>query len=162
MKLLFTSVVIVSALMAHSSFATEKPCSRGNAVFCDLQGPPGPTGPAGPAGPQGPAGQDGAPGADGAPGLDGAPGIDGLNGADGRDGRDGTDGATWAFLQTRTPEAKQLTGAIALAGQSSVDSVAMGLRYGISDRADIYAVVAHSSSGDTAWALGMSFVLGGN
>lgn len=93
--------------------------------------------------------------------LQGPPGPQGPAGADGDPGADGAPGATWAFLQTRTPEANQLTGAIALGGQSSVDSVAMGLRYGLNDRVDVYGAVAHTRSGDTAWALGMSFVLGG-
>lgn len=133
MKLLLVSVYIVGITLANAALADSKPC-RG--IACNLQGP------AGPAGPQGPAGEAGAPGAQGPAGAD------------------GTDGATWAFLQTRTPEANQLTGAIAIGGQPSLDSVALGLRYGLSDRADIYGVVAHTRSGDTAWALGMSFVLG--
>lgn len=89
-------------------------------------------GPQGPAGPMGPAGND---------------------------GQDGVDGSSFAYLQTRTPEANQLTGAIAVGGSPSVDSLAIGLRYGLTDDVDIYGVVGHTRSGDTSWAVGMSFTL---
>ena len=123
-------LLLISVYIVGITLANAALAETKPCPLCNLQGPPGPAG---------------------APGADGAPGSQGPAGAD---------GATWAFLQTRTPEANQLTGAIAIGGQPSVDSVAMGLRYGLSDRVDVYGVVAHTRSGDTAWALGMSFVLG--
>lgn len=89
-------------------------------------------GPQGPMGPQGPAGADGI---------------------------DGTSASSFAYLQTRTPQAKQWTGALAVAGNPSVDSLALGLRYGLTDDVDIYGVVGHTRSGDTSWAVGLSFTL---
>lgn len=66
-------------------------------------------------------------------------------------------------LQTRTPIAGQWTGSFGLSGEGPrVDSIAGGVRYGLSDRSDLYVVVGRSFSGETSWGAGATFILGGN
>jgi len=65
-------------------------------------------------------------------------------------------------LQTRTPIKGQWTGALGLSGTGNgVDGVSGGVRYGLSDRADLYAVVGQSFNGQTSWGVGATFVFGG-
>jgi len=84
-------------------------------------------------------------------------------GTDGINGRDGIDGlAAIATLQTRTPIKGQWTGAFGLSGDANgADGVALGARYGISDRSDVYVVIGQSFDGDTSWGVGATFILGG-
>ena len=90
------------------------------------------------------------------------PGPQGPAGAPGVNGRDGIDGlAAIATLQTRTPTDGQWTGALGLTGSDSVDGAALGVRYGLSDTTDIYAIVGHDRDGRTTWAAGVTFVIGG-
>lgn len=99
------------------------------------------------------------------------PGPVGPAGAPGINGRDADTrkvasyiAATGAMasLQTRTPTAGQWTGAFGLSGTDyGSDGVTAGVRYGLSDRADLYAVVGHSRFGGTVWGVGASWVIGG-
>lgn len=115
-------------------------------------------------------------------GQDGAPGRDGVDGQDGAPGRDGRDADTAAIeremrkirgqqaadratgnLQTRTAAQGQWTGALGISGNEyGADGIAGGVRYGISDRADLYAIVGVSDSGEMSWGVGATFILGGN
>lgn len=115
-------------------------------------------------------------------GQDGAPGRDGVDGQDGAPGRDGRDADTAAIerelrkvrgqmaadratgnLQTRTAAEGQWTGALGISGNEyGADGIAAGVRYGISDRADLYAIVGMSDRGQVSWGVGATFILGGN
>jgi len=44
----------------------------------------------------------------------------------------------------------------------SVDGIAGGVRYGWTDRSDIYVVVGRSFGGETSWGAGATFIIGGN
>ena len=93
------------------------------------------------------------------PGPQGAPGPQGPAGTNGRDGIDGL--AAIATLQTRTPTDGQWTGAFGLTGSDSVDGAALGVRYGLSDSTDVYAIVGHDRDGHTTWAAGVTWAFGG-
>lgn len=158
MKSIFVLSAVAATLMAVGVAKANGPCSPGNAVFCDIQGP---------AGPQGPAGADGKDGRDG---VDGAAGADGTSGRDGRDGRIlnakryesqmGADRAA-GTLQTRTPTEGRWTGAAGISGtQYGADGISVGARYGLSDRSDIYVVIGQSFDGETTWGVGATFILG--
>jgi len=109
----------------------------------------------------------------------GAPGKDGRNGLDGKNGKNADTAAINAqlnrirgqasadramgSLQTRTPIAGQWTGSFGLSGAGAiVDGVAGGVRYGLSDRSDLYLVVGKAFDGGTSWGAGATFILGGN
>ena len=156
------------------------------------EGPAGPTGPQGEAGIQGPQGEVGPQGEAGIQGPQGEAGPAGADGQDGRNGIDGKDGRDYSAdaiaslnsrydsqmrnlrgqqaadratgnLQTRTAAEGQWTGAIGISGNEyGADGIAAGVRYGISDRADLYAVVGVSDRGQTSWGVGATFILGGN
>ena len=106
-------------------------------------------------------------------------GFEALQGAPGRDGKDVDTAAINAqlgrirgqasadravgSLQTRTPIAGQWTGSMGLSGTGgSVDGIAGGVRYGLSDRSDLYVVIGRSFGGETSWGAGATFILGGN
>jgi len=115
-------------------------------------------------------------------GFEALQGEAGAPGKDGRNGRDGKNADTSAInaqlnhirgqasadraagnLQTRTPIAGQWTGSMGLSGTGgSVDGIAGGVRYGLSDRSDLYIVVGRSFGGETSWGAGATFILGGN
>ena len=154
---------LIPALVLGAVFATTAhaerngPCNPGNAVFCGQTGPAGPQGPQGEPGPAGPAGQDGVtslriievP----------SPELQRL-----RETTRVYVPATCAIasLQTRTPEAGQWTGALGVSGTDyGVDGVSAGVRYGLTDRADVYAVIGGSRYGGTVWGAGVTFVIGG-
>jgi hypothetical protein len=144
MKLIYTLTASAAIMMAITTASIAKdngPCNPGNAVFCGIQGPQGPAG------------------ASGSDGIDGQNGRDGIAGRDGRNGADAL--SAIATLQTRTPIAGEWTGALGLTGADSVDGAALGVRYGLSDRSDVYAIVGHSRDGVTTWAAGVTFVIGG-
>ena len=99
-------------------------------------------------------------------------GFEALQGAPGKDadtavinrirGQASADRAVGS-LQTRTPIAGQWTGSMGLSGTGgSVDGIAGGVRYGLSDRSDLYIVVGRSFGGETSWGAGATFILGGN
>ena len=114
--------------------------------------------------------------------LQGKDGKQGKDGTNGRDGRDGINADTSEInaqlsrirgqasadraagnLQTRTPIAGQWTGSFGLSGAgASVDGIAGGVRYGLSDRSDLYLVVGKAFNGGTSWGAGATFILGGN
>lgn len=134
-------------------------------------------------------GIDGADGRDGVNGVDGTDGVDGRDGSAGADGVDGTDGADadyeivsdmineyhfeslsqraadrgLASIQTRTAMSGQWTGSIGLSGtEDGADAVNFGMRYGVTDRLDLYAVGSKAFDGDgLAWGAGATFVIGG-
>lgn len=152
MKLNLTLAATAIALMAYGTMSTAEngPCKPGNAVFCGVQGPQGDPGPAGPAGPKGETGATGPRGPAGAS-------------ADTRKVQSyiAAVGAM-ASLQTRTPTEGQFTGALGISGTDyGADGLAGAVRYGLSDRADIYVSVGHSRFGETVWGFGTSFVIGG-
>jgi len=106
-------------------------------------------------------------------------GFEALQGAPGKDGKNADTAAINAqlgrirgqasadravgSLQTRTPIAGQWTGSMGLSGTGgSVDGIAGGVRYGLSDRSDLYIVVGRSFGGETSWGAGATFILGGN
>lgn len=154
---------LIPALMLGAVFATTShaerngPCNPGNAVFCGITGPAGPQGPQGDRGPAGPAGQDGVttlriievP----------SPELQRL-----RETTRDYVAATGAIaaLQTRTPVEGQWTGAVGISGTDyGTDGLSAGVRYGLTDRTDVYAVVGHSRYGGTVWGVGATFVIGG-
>ena len=106
-------------------------------------------------------------------------GFEALQGAPGRDGKNADTAAINAqlsrirgqasadravgSLQTRTPIAGHWTGSMGLSGTGgSVDGIAGGMRYGLSDRSDLYVVIGRSFGGETSWGAGATFILGGN
>jgi hypothetical protein len=91
----------------------------------------------------------------------GETGQQGIAGTDGRNGIDGRDASSaLAALQTRTPAVGQWTGAIALSGdEGGANGVSGGVRYGLSDTSDIYAVIGQSRDG-TSWGVGLSWTFG--
>lgn len=139
MKLIYTLTASAALMMAYGTAnanpnANPAACKIGNASFCQPVTPrPEPE-----AGPRG------------------------FSGSDGKDGQNGRDAlSAIATLQTRTPIAGQWTGAFGLTGSHSVDGAALGVRYGLSDRSDVYAIVGHSRDGVTTWAAGVTWTFGG-
>lgn len=168
MKTLIISAVVSMMAFAAPAFANG-PCSPGNAVFCDLQGPQGPKGDTGA---QGPAGQDGKDGATGPQGPQGVAGVGGTNGRDGLNGTNGLNGINAdtkrvldqmaadravGTLQTRTPTKGSWTGAIGLSGsENGADGLSVGARYGISNQTDFYGVLGRSFDGAVTWGVGFT------
>lgn len=63
-------------------------------------------------------------------------------------------------LQTRTPSAGQLTGALGVSGdETGANGLSVGARYGLSDRTDIWTVIGVSESRHISWGAGVSFIL---